>query len=82
MMVGRASVEVFYHEAEQHGSAGEVVLSVRDLAQEGAFTDVTFDLHAGEVLGIGGVVGSGKSEVGHVIAHAGQHATGRDRAVR
>lgn len=76
MMVGRASVEVFYHEAEQHGSTGDVVLSVRDLTQAGAFSDVTFDLHAGEVLGIGGVVGSGKSEVGHVIAHAGQHATG------
>ena len=76
MMVGRASVEVFYHEAEQLGSTGDVVLSVKDLAQEGAFTGVSFDLHAGEVLGIGGVVGSGKSEVGHVIAHAGQHASG------
>lgn len=76
MMVGRVSEAVFYHEKEQVGSSGEVVLSVKNLTQDGAFTDVNFELHAGEVLGIGGVVGSGKSEVGHVIAHAGRHATG------
>lgn len=76
MMVGRVSEKVFYHENEQHGATGDVVLAVKGLTQEGVFSDVNFELHAGEVLGIGGVVGSGKSEVGHVIAHAGQNATG------
>jgi ribose transport system ATP-binding protein len=76
LMVGRVSEEVLYHESEQLGSDGDVVLEVRDLSLPGSFTGVNFELHAGEVLGIGGVVGSGKSEVGHVIAHAGEGATG------
>jgi ribose transport system ATP-binding protein len=76
LMVGRVSEEVLYHENEQLGSDGEVVLKVQDLSLPGSFAGVNFELHAGEVLGIGGVVGSGKSELGHVIAHAGEGATG------
>jgi ribose transport system ATP-binding protein len=76
LMVGRVSEDVLYHENEQLGSSGDVVLEVRDLALSGSFTGVNLRLHAGEVLGIGGVVGSGKSEVGRVIAHAGEGATG------
>ena len=76
LMVGRVSEEVLYHENEQSGSDGDVVLEVRGLSLPGSFADVSFTLHAGEVLGIGGVVGSGKSEVGHVVAHAGEGATG------
>ncbi len=76
LMVGRAVEEVFYHEHEQLGSDGEVVLSVSGLTSPGKFHDVSFDLHAGEVLGIGGVVGSGKSELGRAVADAGQGVTG------
>jgi ribose transport system ATP-binding protein len=70
------SEKVLYHEDEQLGADGDVVLEVRNLTLPGSFADVSFALHAGEVLGIGGVVGSGKSEVGHVVAHAGEGATG------
>ena len=76
MMVGRVSEERFYHEERQLGSDGEVVLQVRDLTADGKFHDVSFDLHAGEVLGIGGVIGSGKSDLGRVIAEAGRGASG------
>jgi ribose transport system ATP-binding protein len=76
LMVGRVSEKVLYHEDEQLGADGDVVLEVRNLTLPGSFADVSFALHAGEVLGIGGVVGSGKSEVGHVVAHAGEGATG------
>jgi simple sugar transport system ATP-binding protein len=39
------------------------VLSVRNLEAEGTFHDVSFDLHAGEILGITGLLGSGRTEV-------------------
>src|SRR5690606_36588154 len=40
-----------------------VVLSVRDLAVRGQFTGVSFDLHRGEILGLAGLVGAGRSEL-------------------
>ncbi|TDK26628.1 sugar ABC transporter ATP-binding protein [Arthrobacter crusticola] len=39
------------------------VLSVRSLSVSGAFHDVSFDLHRGEILGITGLLGSGRSEI-------------------
>lgn len=43
--------------------SGPVVLKVRDLTSVGKFEKVSFDLHKGEVLGIGGLVGSGRTEL-------------------
>jgi rhamnose transport system ATP-binding protein len=43
---------------------GDVVLSVRGLAREGAFTGVTFEVHRGEVLGFAGLVGARRTDVG------------------
>jgi len=40
-----------------------VVLSVRDLRVENVIHGVTFDLHSGEVLGIAGLLGSGRTEI-------------------
>jgi rhamnose transport system ATP-binding protein len=60
-MVGRAVVE-FYKRTPSH--PGEVVLRVEDLAVEGAFEGITFDLRAGEVLGFAGLVGARRTDVG------------------
>ena len=43
--------------------AGEVKLSVRDLNRKGVLHDVSFDLYAGEVLGIAGLLGSGRTDL-------------------
>jgi inositol transport system ATP-binding protein len=40
-----------------------VALAARGLGVEGVFRDVTFELHAGEILGVAGLVGSGRSEL-------------------
>lgn len=56
-MVGR-SIENFYPKTAN--SRDDVVLAVEGLTRVEAFTDVTFEVHAGEVLGIGGVMGCGK----------------------
>ena len=44
-------------------STNEVVMSVRGLTVEGQFENVGFDLRRGEVLGLGGLVGAGRSEL-------------------
>jgi ABC-type sugar transport system ATPase subunit len=43
--------------------AEEVVLAVRGLTRRNAFTDVSFQLRKGEILGIAGMLGSGRSEL-------------------
>jgi rhamnose transport system ATP-binding protein len=60
-MVGREVRELFRRERRQPGA---VRLSVRGLHREGAFQDVSFDLHAGEVLGFAGLVGARRTDVG------------------
>lgn len=45
----------------------EVVLSVNGLSRAGEFEAVGFDLHRGEVLGIAGLVGSGRTELGKCL---------------
>jgi rhamnose transport system ATP-binding protein len=59
-MVGR-EVEEFF--AREHHDPGEVALRVRGLGREGAYQNVSFDLHRGEVLGFAGLVGAGRTEV-------------------
>lgn len=44
------------------------VLSVRNLGLSTTYSDVSFDLHAGRVLGLSGVVGCGKIEIGQAVA--------------
>jgi len=44
-------------------SIGPAALSVRHLSRRGAFEDISLDVHAGEVVGLFGLVGSGRSEL-------------------
>jgi rhamnose transport system ATP-binding protein len=46
---------------------GDVVLKVEHLTREGVFTDVSFELRAGEILAFAGLVGAGRSEVARAI---------------
>jgi rhamnose transport system ATP-binding protein len=59
-MVGR-SVETLF--PKEPARIGELVLEVRHLSHEGEFGDVSLALHRGEVLGIAGLVGAGRTEV-------------------
>jgi rhamnose transport system ATP-binding protein len=59
-MVGRDPSDFFAR--EQH-PVGDVVLRVESLGREGVFSDISFDLHRGEVLGFSGLVGSGRTDV-------------------
>ena len=46
---------------------GDVALSVNNLHLEGAFTDVSFEVKKGEIVGIGGLVGAGRTDVARAI---------------
>lgn len=61
MMVGR-EVENYYYKP-QRKKTGKVVLEVKNLTRTGAFKDVSFRLHEGEILGVAGLIGAGRTEV-------------------
>src|SRR5699024_7658651 len=61
LMVGRDIAEQFPRKRPE--STGEVLLEVEGLTSGESFTDVSFTVHAGEVLGIAGLVGAGRTEV-------------------
>jgi ABC-type sugar transport system ATPase subunit len=58
------------------GEKGSVVLRVRDLGRRGVVDNVSFDLHAGEILGIAGLVGSGRTELVRLIFGADAATSG------
>ncbi|KQX27716.1 D-ribose transporter ATP-binding protein [Ensifer sp. Root423] len=64
MMVGREITQMF---PKEEVPIGDVVLSVKNLALGGVFRDVSFDVRAGEILGIAGLVGSGRSNVAETL---------------
>jgi ribose transport system ATP-binding protein len=55
---------------------GPVALSVRGLSRAPKVRDVSFDLHKGEVLGVGGLVGAGRSELARLIFGADRREAG------
>lgn len=64
MMVGREITQMF---PKEEVPIGDVVLSVNNLTLDGVFRDVSFDVRAGEILGIAGLVGSGRSNVAETL---------------
>lgn len=72
-MVGRP-IEMFYTKDEH--PIGDVVLKVRDLKVTARSPAVSFDLRVGEILGIAGMVGSGRTELVRSIAGADRPHSG------
>jgi inositol transport system ATP-binding protein len=64
MMVGREITQMFPKETVP---IGDVHLSVRDLSLKGVFHDVSFEVRTGEILGVAGLVGSGRSNVAEAL---------------
>lgn len=72
MMVGR---EVLLRVEKPEAKPKEMVLSVRNLSGGGKLNDVSFDVRAGEIVGIAGVEGNGQTELIEVLAGL-HHASG------
>lgn len=63
-MVGR-EINKFY--TASHTPEDEVVLEVKNLSKSGVINDVSFELHRGEVLGMTGLIGAGRTETAHML---------------
>ncbi len=74
MMVGRDITQMF---PKEDVPIGDVVLSVEGLTLEGVFSDVSFEVRAGEILGVAGLVGSGRSNVAETIFGVTPASSGR-----
>jgi ribose transport system ATP-binding protein len=62
-MVGRGFSESRYRENEQSEPRNEVILTVDQLGKKGAFEPISFKVKSGEIVGLVGLVGSGKEDV-------------------
>jgi ABC-type sugar transport system ATPase subunit/ribose/xylose/arabinose/galactoside ABC-type transport system permease subunit len=76
LMVGRPLSAIY---PPQRARAGAPILDVEGLSREGAFRDVSFTVRAGEILGLGGLVGSGRTEIARVLFGIDQPTAGRIR---
>jgi ABC-type sugar transport system ATPase subunit len=59
--------DVAEHYPKDRNATGDVLLSVRNISTENRVSDVTFEVHRGEVFGIGGVLGSGRTELARAL---------------
>jgi ribose transport system ATP-binding protein len=75
MMVGRELQDIFPPKRPFDATA-PVALSVRHLVSTPRVRDVSFDLHAGEILGVAGLIGSGRTETAHAIFGVAQRNAG------
>jgi ABC-type sugar transport system ATPase subunit len=76
MMVGRTLGEIY---PRRHTQPGEEILSVKGLSREGSFADISFSLTRGEILGLFGLVGSGRTQVARCIFGAEPSTSGEIR---
>ena len=74
LMVGRTLDELF---PKQPVEPGEVLLEVQGLSLPGRFADISFQLRRGEILGMAGLVGAGRTEVAEAIFGIAPAASGR-----
>jgi len=64
LMIGRPHQDYMHKETTKIGG---VALSVRGLGRAGAFEDISFEVRHGEIVGMGGLVGAGRTDVARAI---------------
>src|SRR3954451_18941980 len=75
-MVGREVAELFPKTAAE---IGDVVLEVEGLSSLGTFRDVSFSVRAGEIVGLAGLVGAGRSEIARAVFGVDRYDAGSVR---
>ena len=75
LMTGR-SVEYAFPRAAAGAHDGAEILRVDALTRRGEFTDVSFTVHSGEIVGLAGLVGSGRSEIVETVYGARKPSAG------
>ena len=74
-MIGRQLAEYFPHHLA--AEPGRELLRVERLSSPGKFHDVTFSVRAGEIVGLAGLVGAGRSEVAQAVFGLDRSVSGR-----
>jgi len=79
VMVGEklgAAARAATHQERRPRGTGQVRLAVRDLTRRNVYRGVTFDLHAGEILCVAGLIGAKRTELIHGIVGATRYDAG------
>jgi ABC-type sugar transport system ATPase subunit len=74
MMIGRSVEAYFPHHLKRE--PGPVLLGVKNLSSPGKFRDINFDVRGGEIVGLAGLVGAGRSEIAQAIFGLDARSTG------
>lgn len=74
-MVGRV-IDNLYPQKLGDELPGEVILEVRNLTERRRFADISFQLCKGEILGLAGLIGAGRSEIARGICRLEGEVTG------
>ncbi len=74
MMVGRSLQDFYEHKAQK--TLGAVMLEVTDLSDGRKIKPTSFQLHAGEIVGLAGLVGAGRTELARLIFGADSSVSG------
>jgi ribose transport system ATP-binding protein len=77
LMTGRDIEYVFPDRRQPVGADAPEVLRIEHLSRPGEVHDVSFSVHAGEIVGLAGLVGSGRSEILETIYGARKPSRGR-----
>ena len=76
LIVGRQRNAEYYREASQRQPADTVALRAKNLSKPGHLGGVSLELREGEILGVAGVLGSGKSALARIVAGAEAQTAG------
>ncbi len=68
--------DVEEHYPKENNTQQDVIMEVQGISTCEGVNDVSFKLHAGEVLGLGGVLGSGRTEIAHALFGVDQLTAG------
>lgn len=74
MMVGRPLQDLYEHKRQT--TPGPVVLEVTNLSDGRKVKSASFQLHAGEIVGLAGLVGAGRTEIARLIFGADRRTSG------
>ena len=73
MIVGRQLDDLY---PKEEANIGEVVFEVKNYCQPGVFQNVNFQVRAGEILGIAGLMGAGRTEIMRAVFGIDPHHSG------
>lgn len=72
-MVGREITNLY---PDKNDETGDVLMEVKNLSKPGAFSNISFTLRKGEILGLSGLIGAGRTEVARAVCAIDDYKTG------